>query len=74
MGPIGNAVGSLSSEKQRVIELSYYRGLTVAEIAAQLGKPESGARELLRSAMQELRTALGSDAGVAFDERVVTRA
>ena len=74
VGPIGNAVGSLSSEKQRVIELSYYRGLTVAEIAAQLGKPESGARELLRSAMQELRTALGSDAGVAFDERVVTRA
>ena len=71
--PVGDAVLSLSADQRRVIELSYYRGLTVGEIAAQLGEPESGARELLRSAMQQLRAALGPDASAAFEERVVTR-
>ena len=73
-GPVGDAVRALSSEQRQVIELSYYRGLTVGEIAAKLGEPESGARELLRSAMHELRAALGPNASAAFDERVVTRA
>ena len=71
---VGDAIRSLSSRQRRVVELSYYRGLTVGEIAAQLGEPESGARELLRSAMQELRSALGPGAGATFDERVITRA
>jgi RNA polymerase sigma-70 factor (ECF subfamily) len=71
--PIDTAMRSLTPAQRRAIELSYYRGLTVGEIAVQLGQPESGARELLRSAMQELRTALGAG-GAVFDDHVVTRA
>jgi RNA polymerase sigma-70 factor, ECF subfamily len=72
--PVGQAVRSLTAVQQQVIELSYYRGLTVRQIAAQLGEPESGARELLRSAMQELRTALGAGRDARFDEHAMTRA
>ena len=72
--PVSDAVRALSSAQRQAIELSYYRGLSVREIAKQLGEPESSARELLRSAMHELRQALGPDASAAFDERVVTRA
>lgn len=72
--PVRDALRSLSTVQRRVVELSYYRGLTVSEIAAQLGEPESRARELLRSAMQELRSALGPAASATFDERVITRA
>jgi RNA polymerase sigma-70 factor (ECF subfamily) len=70
--PVGQALRALSAVQQQVIELSYYRGLTVGEIAAQLGEPESSVRELLRSAMQELRSALAG--GVAFEDHTVTRA
>lgn len=72
--PVGEALRSLTAVQQEVIELSYYRGLTVRQIAAQLGEPESGARELLRSAMQELRTALGARRDARFDEHAMTRA
>ena len=70
--PIGRALHGLSAAQRQVLELSYYRGLTIGEIASQLGEPETGTRELLRSAMQELRSALAGTA--AFDEHVVTRA
>lgn len=72
--PIAEAVRSLTAVQQQVIELSYYRGLTVRQIAAQLGEPESGARELLRSAMQELRTALGAGRDSRLDEHAMIRA
>lgn len=70
--PMRDALRALTTPQQNVIELSYYRGFTVAEIATELGEPESGARELLRSAMQELRTTLSG--GTSFEEHVVTRA
>jgi RNA polymerase sigma-70 factor (ECF subfamily) len=70
--PLRDALRGLTSSQRRVIELSYYRGLTIGEIALQLGEPETGARELLRSAMHELRAALSS--GAAFEDHVVTRA
>jgi RNA polymerase sigma-70 factor (ECF subfamily) len=72
--PVGDALRSLTSVQQQVIELSYYRGLSVGEIAAHLGEPESGTRELLRSAMHELRTALDGGCRTPFDEHVMTRA
>ena len=74
VSPVGEALRSLSAAQRRVVELSYYGGLTVGEIAAQLGEPESGARELLRSAMKELRSALGTGRSGVFDKHVVTRA
>ena len=70
--PMRDALRALTASQRRVIELSYYRGLTLGEIAQQLGEPETGARELLRSAMHELRAALS--AGAAFEDHVVTRA
>lgn len=68
-----DALRSLTLTQRRAIELSYYRGLTIGEIAAQLGQPESGARELLRSAMHQLRGAVGPDCP-NLDDHVVTRA
>jgi RNA polymerase sigma-70 factor (ECF subfamily) len=70
--PMHEALRALTASQRRVIELSYYRGLTVGEIAQQLGEPEPGARELLRSAMHELRAALAG--GGVFEDHVVTRA
>lgn len=72
VGPVSDALGTLTAAQRQAIELSYYRGFTVGEIATQLGEPENGARELLRSAMQELRTVLST--GAAFEDHVVTRA
>lgn len=70
--PVGQALNTLTASQREVIELSYFRGLTVGQIAAHLGEPETGARELLRSAMQELRATLSGSA--SFEEHVVTRA
>src|SRR5262245_48030306 len=60
--PVSEALRSLTGVQREVIELSYYRGLTVGQIAAHLGQPESGTRELLRAAMQQLRSALSTGA------------
>jgi DNA-directed RNA polymerase specialized sigma24 family protein len=52
--------------------LSYYGGLSVQEIAAQIGEPESGTSELLRSAMNDLRSALAPMG--TFQDQAMTRA
>jgi DNA-directed RNA polymerase specialized sigma24 family protein len=70
--PVGLAMRTLTDRQRQVIELSYYRGLTIGQIATQLGEPETGTRELLRSAMQQLRSALPSDG--LFEHHVVTPA
>lgn len=70
--PVGRALGALTEAQRRVLELSYFRGLSVPEIAAQLGEPESGTRELLRSAMNDLRSALSPIQ--TFEDKAVTRA
>ena len=73
--PVVEALRTLTASQRKVIELSYYRGFTVRQIATHLGEPETGARELLRSAMHELRAALSGVAGGALHEdHVVTRA
>ena len=70
--PVGEALRSLTEVQREVIELSYYRGMTVGQIAAHLGEPETGTRELLRSAMHQLRRALSS--GALSKDHLVTRA
>ena len=67
---VGEALRSLTGVQREVIELSYYRGLTVVQIAAHLGEPESGTRELLRTAMQQLRSALSTG---AIEDHLVSR-
>jgi len=69
---VGTALRTLTASQREAIELSYYRGFTVGEIATHLGEPESGARDLLRSAMQELRGSLAG--GANFEDQVVSRA
>ena len=68
---VGEALRSLTGVQREVIELSYYRGLTVGQIAAHLGEPESGTRELLRTAMQQLRSALSP--GAIHEDHLVSR-
>ncbi len=70
--PVSRALRTLTEPQRRALELSYFRGLSIREISAQLGEPESGARELLRSAMTALRSALSPDA--IFDGHGVKRA
>ena len=70
--PVSRALRTLTEPQRRVLELSYFRGLSIREISAQLGEPESGARELLRSAMTALRSALSPDA--IFEGHGVKRA
>jgi len=70
--PVGRALRALTEPQRRALELSYYAGLSVSEIAARLGVPESGTRELLRTAMNDLRSAL-SPTGT-FDDQAMTRA
>jgi RNA polymerase sigma-70 factor (ECF subfamily) len=70
--PVTQALRTLTEPQRRVLELSYFRGLSIRDIAAQLGEPESGARELLRAAMNELRSALSPND--IFEDHGVTRA
>ena len=49
------AVHSLPHNKQLVIELAYYQGLSQGEIAAELGWPLGTVKTRLRAAMQALR-------------------
>ena len=70
--PVGRALRALTEPQRRVLELAYYAGLSVPEIAARLGVPESGTRELLRTAMNDLRSALAPTGTI--DDQAMTRA
>jgi len=69
---VGRALGTLTEPQRRVLELSYFRGLSASEIAAHLGERERDVRELLKSAMNDLRSAVSPTGTV--EERPVTRA
>jgi RNA polymerase sigma-70 factor (ECF subfamily) len=55
---IREAVATLPLEQQQVIELSYFRGLTHAEIATKVGVPLGTVKGRMRLAMEKLRLAL----------------
>lgn len=55
---IRQAVAMLPLEQQQVIALSYFSGLTHAEIAEQIGVPLGTVKGRLRLAMEKLRSAL----------------
>jgi RNA polymerase sigma-70 factor (ECF subfamily) len=52
------AMSQLPTEQQQVVELAYYAGLTVPEIAERLGLPPGTVKSRLRLAMVKLRARL----------------
>ena len=49
------ALAELSDREREVLELSYYRGLTQAEIAEQLGAPLGSVKSWARRALLSLK-------------------
>lgn len=65
------ALGGLSPEQRRVVELTYYRGLSYPEISALLGVPVGTVKTRMfhaRRRLRELLPALGWDAGAGEAE------
>ena len=54
-----DAVGRLSAEHRRVIELAFFRGLTQSEIAASLGQPLGTVKARARRGLMKLKEILG---------------
>ena len=53
------AVGRLSPQQRKVIELSYFRGFTQSEIAEQLGEPLGTVKARARRGLLKLKEMLG---------------
>jgi RNA polymerase sigma-70 factor, ECF subfamily len=69
---VNGALAGLPEPQRRAIELAYFGGLTVGEIATTLHETEAAIREVLRSAMTSLRRALVLRP-VTYEEQVATR-
>jgi RNA polymerase sigma-70 factor (ECF subfamily) len=60
---VTRAMGELSDDERRAIELAYFEGRTYREVARELEQPEGTVKSRIRSGMRRLRDAL-VDAGI----------
>jgi RNA polymerase sigma-70 factor (ECF subfamily) len=60
---VATAMGELTADERRAIELAYFEGCTYREVAQVLDQPEGTVKSRIRSGMRRLRDAL-ADAGV----------
>lgn len=56
---IRRAIAGLDENRQKVIELAYYEGLSQPEMAAKMGEPFPSVQNWVRSALKHLREQLG---------------
>jgi RNA polymerase sigma-70 factor (ECF subfamily) len=56
---IRKAIGKLSANQQKVIELAYYEGLSQTEMAERMGEPLGTVKTWVRAALKHLREELG---------------
>lgn len=60
---VARAMGELSDDERRAIELAYFEGRTYREVAQVLEQPEGTVKSRIRNGMRRMRDAL-ADAGV----------
>jgi RNA polymerase sigma-70 factor (ECF subfamily) len=58
---IRKAVSRLNQQQQKVIELTYYEGLSQSEMAERLGEPLGTVKTWVRTALKNLRDALNQE-------------
>jgi RNA polymerase sigma-70 factor (ECF subfamily) len=58
---VAKAVKKLDPDRRRVIELRFGSGMSVAEVAAQLGRSEGAVKMLISRVLNELRAAVKAD-------------